>query len=333
MKRMPFLSAGATAALLALALSACVDPNRPRDDGEVVFPDVVEPPPPPVLAPTYVPEPAPAPYTLPEAAPAPEPAPAPAAGPSNVYIVKNGDALSKIAQKHGVTSRELMELNNISNPNKILVGQRLQLPPHAKDSLNPPKAPAPGADAAPAAAPQAPADGIYVVKPGDALSKIAKKYGVTTSSLMEANGIKDANRIRINQKLVIPSAAEAPAPKKPAAKKAEPKKTEPKKAEPKKAEPKKAEPKPEAPAPAEAAPAPAPAPAEPAPVAAPAAVPTMLEGAQNSPIVYTVQEDDTLETIASLFITPVEELRTFNGLPAGASLKRGQKIMIPNTQP
>jgi LysM repeat protein len=327
MKRMPFLSAGATAALLALALSACVDPNRPRD-GEVLFPDNVEPPPPPVLAPTYVPEPAPAPYTLPEAPPAPEPAPEPAAGPSNVYIVKNGDALSKIAQKHGVTSRELMELNNISNPNKILVGQRIQLPPHAKDSLNPPRAPAPGADAkVPAAAPaSAPADGPYVVKPGDALSKIAKKYGVTTAALMEANGIKDANRIRIGQKLAIPAAADVPAAKKPAAKKAESKKAEPKKAEPKPEAPAPAEP---APAPVEAAPAPAPAPApEPVPTA-----PVFDAGGQNSPIVYTVQEDDTLETIASLFITPVEELRTFNGLPAGASLKRGQKIMIPNTQP
>ena len=46
--------------------------------------------------------------------------------------------------------------------------------------------------------------GEYVVKSGDSLSAIASANGVTVSALMEANGIKKANQIRVGQKLVIP---------------------------------------------------------------------------------------------------------------------------------
>ncbi len=41
----------------------------------------------------------------------------------------------------------------------------------------------------------------YTVKSGDTLSKIAKKLGVTTDSLIAKNGIKNPNRIKIGQKL------------------------------------------------------------------------------------------------------------------------------------
>ena len=46
--------------------------------------------------------------------------------------------------------------------------------------------------------------GEYVVKSGDSLSAIASANGVTVSALMEANGIKKANQIRVGQKLIIP---------------------------------------------------------------------------------------------------------------------------------
>ena len=46
--------------------------------------------------------------------------------------------------------------------------------------------------------------GSYVVKSGDSLSTIATGNGVTLKALMEANGIKNSNQIRVGQKLVIP---------------------------------------------------------------------------------------------------------------------------------
>lgn len=41
------------------------------------------------------------------------------------YIVQAGDTLSSIAQRYGTTYQELARRNNIANPNKIYVGQKL----------------------------------------------------------------------------------------------------------------------------------------------------------------------------------------------------------------
>jgi len=44
----------------------------------------------------------------------------------------------------------------------------------------------------------------YVVQPGDVLLNIAKKYDVPYEALMEVNGIADATKIRVDQKLKAP---------------------------------------------------------------------------------------------------------------------------------
>ncbi|MBL7077234.1 MAG: LysM peptidoglycan-binding domain-containing protein [Kiritimatiellae bacterium] len=56
---------------------------------------------------------------------------------------------------------------------------------------------------------QAPASGSgygreHVVKTGQTLSEIASAYGVTVKTLVRANGLKDANSIRVGQKIFIP---------------------------------------------------------------------------------------------------------------------------------
>ena len=45
----------------------------------------------------------------------------------------------------------------------------------------------------------------HVVKRGESLSKIAESYGVTPKALLDANGIRDANRVLVGQRLLIPS--------------------------------------------------------------------------------------------------------------------------------
>ncbi len=54
----------------------------------------------------------------------------------------------------------------------------------------------------------------YVVQRGDTLSKIGRKYGVSTAALVRANGLRSANKIGIGQRLSIPggSVAAASAP-------------------------------------------------------------------------------------------------------------------------
>lgn len=47
---------------------------------------------------------------------------------SKVYIVRSGDTLSGIASKFDMTYQELAKYNNISNPNMISVGQKIEIP-------------------------------------------------------------------------------------------------------------------------------------------------------------------------------------------------------------
>lgn len=48
-------------------------------------------------------------------------------GVSNVYVVKKGDTLSKIANIYKVSVNELAALNNIKNKNLIYVGQQIKI--------------------------------------------------------------------------------------------------------------------------------------------------------------------------------------------------------------
>ena len=216
----------------------------------------------------------------------------------NIYVIQKGDSLSKIAARHGVKTAELQELNNISDPNKIRIGQKLVLPAHAKPSESKPVA---GGNSNFCATniKATSSDGTYVVKSGDALSKIAKAHGVKMADLMAANNITDANKIRIGQKLKIPSASSSSSsPAKPA-------------------EPAQ-----------DAKPAEQPAPAvESIPEAAPAVADSFT--APSDPLDYTTNPGDTIDSLAGLFGTTADELRRLNHLGPNAELTPGQHIIIP----
>jgi LysM repeat protein len=51
--------------------------------------------------------------------------------------------------------------------------------------------------------------GTYVVRPGDTLSAIAGRLGVSVGTLIDANGITDPNRVYAGQTLTVPGAAPA----------------------------------------------------------------------------------------------------------------------------
>ena len=46
---------------------------------------------------------------------------------NTIYLVRNGDTLSEIAQKYGTTVNELVRLNSIQNPNLIYVGEKIRI--------------------------------------------------------------------------------------------------------------------------------------------------------------------------------------------------------------
>src|SRR5687768_8042620 len=56
------------------------------------------------------------------------------------------------------------------------------------------------------------ADTIYIVQPGDTLSRIAQRFGVPMATIMAANGISNPNLIFSGQRLTIPGPGTGPGP-------------------------------------------------------------------------------------------------------------------------
>jgi N-acetylmuramoyl-L-alanine amidase len=53
--------------------------------------------------------------------------------------------------------------------------------------------------------------GTYVVRPGDTLSGVASRFGVSVSALSKANGIADPDKVYAGQKLTVPGSVSAAA--------------------------------------------------------------------------------------------------------------------------
>jgi len=98
------------------------------------------------------------------------------------YIVKKGDTLSEIAYNYGTTVNEIAKINNIKNVNLIYPCQILEIIIGTQTGNS---------------------NIEYIVKSGDTLSKIAKKYGVTVNSIVILNNIKNPNLIYVGEILKI----------------------------------------------------------------------------------------------------------------------------------
>ena len=178
----------------------------------------IEPPPAPIMPPSSrvdTVEPAPRPSFR-----APKPVTPPAssvdAAGSSSYTIQKGDSLSKIAVRAGVSAKEIAQLNNIKDPNKIRIGQKILIPAHGKALRSPPpkKKAAPKKKKAAAKKPSAPAvdsGDTHVVESGDSLGKLAIRYGTSVSAFKSVNNLK-SDMIRIGQKLKIPKGTKSSAP-------------------------------------------------------------------------------------------------------------------------
>ncbi|MBX3000332.1 MAG: LysM peptidoglycan-binding domain-containing protein [Caldilineaceae bacterium] len=65
---------------------------------------------------------------LPAENPAPTPTPQPQTGEPEIYVVQPGDSLFGIALRYNVTVQQLMDANNLTNPDFLFSGQRLEIP-------------------------------------------------------------------------------------------------------------------------------------------------------------------------------------------------------------
>lgn len=98
------------------------------------------------------------------------------------YIVKKSDTLSSIAIKFNTSVNDIVALNSIiKNPNLIYPGWNLKIITNTSSISNT----------------------YYTVRKDDNLTKIAKKFNTTVSSIVNLNNIKNPNLIYPNQVLKI----------------------------------------------------------------------------------------------------------------------------------
>lgn len=96
------------------------------------------------------------------------------------YVVKNGDTISGIAKKFGLSNiSTLIAANNISNVRNIVVGQKLTIP-----SI----------------------DGMYYkVAAGDNIASLASKYGARVEDILDVNDLT-SDKLLVGQNIYIPGA-------------------------------------------------------------------------------------------------------------------------------
>jgi LysM repeat protein len=96
------------------------------------------------------------------------------------HRVERGDTLSEIAERYGLDLAALVKQNQIDAERPIRPGDQIRLSTR-----------------------RTPLPKLYVVKPGDTLAKVAKRYGISQKALLDANRLRERG-VRPGQKLVLP---------------------------------------------------------------------------------------------------------------------------------
>jgi membrane-bound lytic murein transglycosylase D len=115
--------------------------------------------------------------------------------PQRAYVyhrVRNGETLSVIARKYRTSVRSIMRANNLRRSNYIVAGKRLKIPQRGYRPSRPRTVLKPRSGQAL----------THVVRKGDSLFTIAKRYGTTTKNIQELNTLTTTT-LHSGQVLVI----------------------------------------------------------------------------------------------------------------------------------
>lgn len=213
-------------------------------------------------------------------------------GDTITYVVRPGDRLADIAARYGVTMASIVQANGLSNPDVIYPGQKLLIA--VSGNAGPTIAPAPPSS-----------DTMHVVQLGDTVDKIARRYGVSASAIVRANGITNADLIWVGQKLIIPGSALTASPMPYAS------------------------PVPSASPVSGVTSVPSATPAANAtPLVTPAPAPTATPKPTVAPTIHVVQAGETLSGIAQRYGTTVAALVEANGLGSADLIRVGMRLLI-----
>jgi LysM repeat protein len=144
----------------------------------------------------------------------------------STVTVHSGDTLWDLAITHRTTVDAIVAKNRLPHGGAVIhVGQKLLVPGKGAAKPTAPAGPAAKAALRPAAKPAAATKPIrkpsttalrtYVVRSGDTMSGIAKRYKVSLTALLAANHLSPSSYIYVGQRITVPTpgASTQPAPK------------------------------------------------------------------------------------------------------------------------
>ncbi len=105
------------------------------------------------------------------------------------YLVKEGDTLSRLALKFNTTAQEIKRLNSLKNTSYIKKGQKLRI---SSEEISE-------------------SAGLlkdHIVKRGETLGDLSKKYGVSVAAIISANNLSSAHLLKVGQHLLIPTSSD-----------------------------------------------------------------------------------------------------------------------------
>jgi len=131
------------------------------------------------------------------------------------HVIRSGETLGEIAQRYNVTVAQILAANpRIRNANRIRIGQVIKIPgrrirysntPRSARSSRKLKTTRVSDKDSSETSETTEVENVYQIRRGDSLDKIARRHDITVEKLLKVNpSIKNANRIRIGQKIIIP---------------------------------------------------------------------------------------------------------------------------------
>ena len=120
-----------------------------------------------------------------------EPVVAAGTTPRMFHRVRRGETISEIADEYGISQRELLDWNGLDRRGRIRAGQRIRVS-------------APEVRTVPQQSPPVTGVKTHLVRRGETLKGLARRYGVSIQALREANGIAEQEPLRAGVSLKIP---------------------------------------------------------------------------------------------------------------------------------
>lgn len=137
--------------------------------------------------------------------------PGPSSGTGTVHTVADGDTLSAIADRYGVSVEAIMAANSITDPTSLSVGQQLTIPGSGVlGSTATPPAAIETSTPASASTPDASGQCAHEVVDGDVADGIAGALGITVEEIAALNNttVDDLRSLSVGDVLVVPCAAQ-----------------------------------------------------------------------------------------------------------------------------